>query len=254
MGLRHMGVAKESVYGTGVAPTDFLHLISEDLALQRDTEQLDLLDVYSPGTIEELKKIVRGGAVVHGNYQSYGLLLKAFYGGVLTAGASPYTHTFPATGGIVVPRDSLTIEVRKNDALNFRYLGCMVVGFTIGSSVDGAARPSFAFVGKDVDTTHAAATATLPTFNPIRHKDLTLQIDAAAIDCSTFEVTAEFPVDESYDSEGGVLLGRKPEENGAFVVNGRIEAIFSSTVEYLKVQSFANVDISVAPLRLPRSR
>lgn len=249
MGQRHFGVAPETVYGTPVAPTDFSNLISEDFAFQREKEDVDLLDKWELEDFAELTQAIRGSVELWGNYNTPGVLLKHLYGDVLTSGAGPFSHTYPPAGGIpAAGRDgvSLAAEVRKNNSLSFRFGGLKTVGFGIESAVDKTARFNVDFVGKNVATATPPATETLPAWAGIKHKDLTLQIDAAAIDCVSLEVNVEFPVDEPYDSEGGLVFGREPADNGAFLVSGSIEAFFTSTTEYDKMVSFADIDISAA--------
>lgn len=245
MGLRHIGIGKESTWNTGVAPTDFFNAVSADLAFQREVEELVTLDVASP-RILTLGQFVGGTTEVSGNYHALGPLFKALFGAVTTSGVGPYTHTFPGSSGLTVPRPSYTIEVRKDGALNCRYAGCILGSLGLTSAVDRSVRVSASWLGGSLSTADSPASASYPTFLPILHKELALTIDAQTIYAKSFEVTAEFALDKSFDCSGGVVMSRQPIEVGPFRVTGRIEVPYLGTVEMAKVISGADVDIAAA--------
>lgn len=250
MGQRHLGFGAEVTYGTGVIATDFVNLLTEDFKLGRETENFAVLDTWAPPIICELTSAVRGSCEIWGNFETPGLLFKHLYGDVLTSGADPFVHTFPVVAGLGAGRagKSLTASVRKDGTLHTRYEGLKVVGYSVTSAFDRTGRMTWNFVGEDADTTQAPDTEVLPATGPfpIRHSDLSLTIDASAIDCVSVEINVEWPVDEPYDSEGGIIFGAEPIDVGEFAVSGSIEARYVTTAEYLKVQSFADVDIAIA--------
>lgn len=249
-GARHFGVGVESTYGTGVAPTDFLNCTEEDVSKNITFEEVSDISTWSVRKQIELTQACGGEVTVLGNYQNQGLLLKNFYGGVTTTGGGPYVHTFPATAGIPAAgraTTSLTLELRRDGTLNWRYLGCKVISMGVTWSVEQMARWTWGFLGKDDDTAQAPATASYPEFDPMIPKNTTaLTFDGSALGLrgTSVNINAAFPVDEPHDFSG-LTFPVEPCDNGPFQVTGDVGVIFDDLTQYAKFDGATDVDIEI---------
>ena len=92
-----MGIATESTWGTRVAPTRFHPILSESLTAEKDRNDSD--SIYTGRRVRDSAQwdeanIEAGGDIQMELYpQGLGLWLRHMFGGLVTAGAGPYTHT-----------------------------------------------------------------------------------------------------------------------------------------------------------------
>jgi hypothetical protein len=132
-----IGYVIESAWGTATAVTRFLPLVSETLS--KEIEASESAATFTGQQVLRSGQWTQGNATVGGGVQhelydqSFGLLLRAAFGTVSTAGtAVPYTHTFwPAT-----PDVSFTCQVGRptvyGSVIPFTYEGCKIASWELG--------------------------------------------------------------------------------------------------------------------------
>lgn len=132
-----IGYVIESAYGTAATVTRFLPLVSETLG--KEIEAVESAATFAGGQVIRSAQWTQGNATVGGGVQhelydqSFGLLLRAAFGTVSTAGtAVPYTHTFwPVT-----PDVSFTCQVGRptvyGSVIPFTYEGCKIQSWELG--------------------------------------------------------------------------------------------------------------------------
>ncbi len=198
---RHVGIGKESAYGTAVAPTVFFEALTEDVHLERANESVATIRSFVPVVLVELTKIVKGSTEVLAAYEDMFALFKTFFGAVDTTGTDPYTHTYPKSTGLADRTISMTMET-KRDGANVRYAGIKIMSFGISSSTDRATRITFGYTGKSAAEV-AAAAATYPVLKILPPTDMAVKINPNAegvvtMGAKSFEMNAEWPVDEPF--------------------------------------------------------
>lgn len=132
-----IGYVIESTWGTAATVTRFLPILSE--TLQKQIEQIESAATFTGQQVIRSAQWTQGNATVGGGVQhelydqSFGLLLRAAFGTVSTAGtAVPYTHTFwPAT-----PDVSFSCQVGRptvyGSVIPFTYEGCKIARWELG--------------------------------------------------------------------------------------------------------------------------
>ena len=245
---RHLGVGKETTYGTGVAPVVYFDIVSESLASKHNDEEIKTIRTWSSRQYETLSVSWSGDIEVIANFHDIGILLKHFFGGVTTTGAAdPWTHTFPPTTGIpAAGRDglSLTSEVQRDaTATTWRYDGGKITGFGFTAAADSLPKFSFSLMGKG-EGTGTAGTPSYETWAPMLSKHIAVTFDGTALDAQSVNLNASFPVDEP-SVLGSIEFGKEPTENDVLAVSGDVTVYFEDLVQYNKFDTLADVDIQI---------
>jgi len=246
LGARHFAIGKETTYGTGVTPTEGMEALSDDVQMQREVEKVQGIRLFAPHLIIEKTRAARGTVPCIFNFEEIGLALKNFFGGVTTTGAGPFTHTFPPSAGIPAGGRagfSVTAEMRRDGALNWRYVGGKIVALALSASVEKIAQIDWGYFFKDQDNTQSPGTPTFPTPRATAMKDISASFDGTALDLRSIDISAEFGVDEPYGG-GSALVIKEPQES-VLVVAGTTEAYFDSMAQYDKFKNFSDVDVAV---------
>ena len=245
---RHIGVGKETTYGTPVTVTEFSDLKSESMGKELATEEVSTLRAWGITKVNLLNSKVGGDIEIAGNYQDCGLLFKALYGSNDVTGTGPYTHTFPASTGIpAAGRDglSLTAEIQRDSAaLTFRYAGCKVVGYSLAADASSSPVMTWSFLGKS-EGYGTATTASLPTADLMTPPHVTVSFDAVALNAESVNITAAFGIDEPYKM-GSAEFALEPISNTAFGITGDVTVYFVNSTQYAKFDGTTDVDIIVA--------
>ena len=111
-----IGYGEESTWGTRVAPTVFIPLISEDIA--HDREPLVAEGIIAGHSIPSTDQINGGpvdvrGPIAHELYTSgIDILLKHMFGSQTNTGSGPYTHVYKPTTGTIDGK-GLTVQVGR---------------------------------------------------------------------------------------------------------------------------------------------
>jgi hypothetical protein len=157
-----IGIGVESTWGTAVARSNWLKVVSTTIARSVISGDVAHLCQGAAGDRRDRfqESIEAGGnVVVQGRYDAIGMLLDAWLGSSSTSGTgSPYTHTYAMTAAL----PSLTIEVIRGNATNSEvFEGMKVSSGTLEIAANGIATLSLDFIGQ---TSAARASAGTPTF------------------------------------------------------------------------------------------
>jgi len=247
MGLRYAGVGVESTFKTGVVPTRWLELLSEDLTLQIATEKLHGIREWSPRKIIELNRMISGTLRTKGNYQEIALMIDHLLGDSGVAGAGPYTHTQPSASGI--PSTGrigkyLSVGLRKNEDLYLRFLGCKLTSMAVSAAPDKITEIAWGVLGADVSLADSPTAPVYLDDDVMIPSEVTLSFDAAALDCEAVEINVEIETDNPH-LLGSKVFTKEPVETGAIAVACSATCFFEDLVQYTKFANVTDVDVSV---------
>lgn len=153
------GIAKETVYGTVVAPAEQIPLLPGESVNEiiEFTEQ-EVLMGYRGREVPDITAIViNGDFVAEGNYQALDILWAQIFGGTTgISGSGPYVHTIDL--GEDISR-SISLHIEKDVSVwSFGGLSVNTATFTSAPGTNPA-QLSCSIIGKNLDrsTTHRAA-------------------------------------------------------------------------------------------------
>jgi hypothetical protein len=220
--------------------------VTEGLEMDKTFESIKPIRSYATPVQNELTSLIRGDVETIGEYNGPGLLFKALFGGVNTTGAGPYTHAFPAPGGIA-DKLNLTIEAKRDsDARNWRYAGTKVVGVNFTASISQSPRLIWSFVAKS-EAIAAAATASYPVFAPMTIGDTSIAFDGgSALPVSDISVTVSFPVDEPFKIGSANFAFEPIDENIEVTGTATMYLTDAEMTQYNKFDGSTDVSIVVA--------
>lgn len=172
-----VGIARETTYGTAVAPAARYEITSESLKL--DIERIDskalgkrYQAVWAPG-----KRGVEGDIELEIPSASFGRWLRAATGATpVTTANTPvsglHQHVFSGESNIGASNESLTIEIQRTDVAGddhrFIYEGCQITEMELAAQVGELATAKFTIVGEDMSVTQASAqSASYATSTPL---------------------------------------------------------------------------------------
>jgi len=170
--LSHLGIGKETTWGTPVTVTDYLKFTSETLALAIEELVSTSLSAKrdEPDSYEGLGS-VSGDIVCEVHPNTIGLILNSWFGSVTTtqpeptAAPSVYQHVFtptntPFSTDCILP--PYTIEIHRDLDKAFQYSGCVanVLSFTFGVGAKILSLTS-TWISKDV----SLITKTTPSYD-----------------------------------------------------------------------------------------
>jgi len=194
-----VGIARETTFGTGVAPAARYEITSENLKL--DIERVEskalgkrYLSQWAPG-----KRVVEGDIEMEIPSAGFGRWLRAAMGGAPTTTAnSPVTgvhsHVFSGENNIGATNESITVEIQRTDVSRtdhrFVYEGCQVSEFELSASVGELAMAKFSIVGQDMTATQASAqAASYATSTPLVFTGATVSFDGGSTTREVSEMT-----------------------------------------------------------------
>lgn len=167
-----LGFAKETTYGTAVAPTRFYELVSESLAGKYERVDSEAIRkgqrVLNKDRFVVNPKGAEGDVTLEVLDKGFGFFLEHMFGSVATTGASsPYTHT--GSVGELTGK-SLTCQVQRVDSAGapqtFTYEGGKVTSWELSNSVDQILQLSLSldFEAETVGAGAGAYAAASPTY------------------------------------------------------------------------------------------
>lgn len=227
--------AKETTYGTLETPNTAVEFVSE--SLKQEIKRIESAGLrarrlmHSSQWVPGAKRVV-GDVEVELRDSGFGKLLEACFGGVATAGAGPYTHTFTPDA---LP--SLTVQVgrpRQNGTVQpFTYTGCKVNQWTLACAVDEIVKLTMSLVGQAEDTAEALGTPSYPTGDLLTFVGGSLSVAAGQIDVTEAELTAENSLrDERWYMRGNAAIKEPDEGNGLRNITGSFLADFEDLTQY----------------------
>jgi hypothetical protein len=172
-----VGIARETTYGTAVAPAARYEVTSENLKL--DIERVEskalgkrYLTAWAPG-----KRNVEGDIELEIPSAGFGRWLRAATGAApSTTTDSPVaglnTHLFSGESNIGASNESLTVEIQRTDVARqdhrFIYEGMSITEFELSAAVGEFAMAKFTMIGEDMSVTAASAqSASYATSTPL---------------------------------------------------------------------------------------
>lgn len=211
------GFGAESPWGTPVARTNYLRLVSSTLRRVRARGARNAL--YKGGTAPVVSDHftesdnVEGTIVVEVEYSSIGLLIEWILGSVNSVGAgSPYTHenTLSAEAPF-----GMTIEIGRGDGTSEVFEGCFAESATFSVAAGGGPMQlSIDVVGETSGGRVALGTPTYPTTDspvlPYHAGDLGWNAQTYCPQDFTFTITNGFPRRNCL----GSLLTKEPKRGG----------------------------------------
>jgi hypothetical protein len=235
-----IGIGKETVRGTPVAPTFFLP------AITKETEDMFELakDAASRGVIETdtdakvTKRWSEGNIEMLVRDKSIGLLLLSLFGKVVTTADSPElgvnTHDF--TVEQIAQHQSLTIAL-KHPVENIRFALSMITSMEFVVELANFVRTTVGFMGKKgvsaVDTpAYSVENEFIPQHVTVKFADTLAGLDAAsAVNAKTVNLTFNKNI-ESDDIVGTV----DPNDflNKQFQAEGSLELLYEDTTQKAK--------------------
>lgn len=176
-----LGGAKETVWGTGVAPTFYIPFSSEGFTDGPETmQELQIRGILDSDPMYKGMQMVSGsfGSVAYPSL--LGHVLRAALGIPVTSGVGPYTHTFTplqaafnANAGL----PSYSWTVNRDGLQILRYEGCVCTKLGFKMSQGGLLTFDTSWIGKDASV-QIAPTPILPTDVPFQ---LSATITRAAV-------------------------------------------------------------------------
>lgn len=226
-GKSYIGFGEETTWGTAVARTKFIEVISAALKFEKAFEAAE--SVYSFDLLRDIpaKKSVAGPIAMELHYAGFGVLFKHLMGegSVSTvplsgADAGAYEHT-------ITPKDDppvgLTIEQAIEDKAHVM-AGCRLNGATFTMEADQQLHAEFAVLGRDEDE-DTPTSPTFPAENPVLFDQLTFDVDASPILITSSELSFANGLRE----DGRFVNSRYPRK---FDREGRRELTGSLTTDY----------------------
>ena len=172
-----VGIARETTFGTAVAPAARYEVTAENLKL--DIERVEskalgkrYLSTWAPG-----QRNVEGDIELEIPSAGFGRWLRAATGAAPTTSAnSPvsgtHTHVFSGESIIGASNESLTVEIQRTDVAGtdhrFIYEGMSITEFELSAAVGEFAMAKFSMIGEDMSVTAASAqSASYATSTPL---------------------------------------------------------------------------------------
>jgi hypothetical protein len=168
-----LGFAKETVYGTRVAPSSWYEFNSESLQLERTRLMSRGLRAgrtfQSSSRVSEVTRSAGGSVSLEVTNKDFGRWVDLLHGNAVTpaqvGGTTAYmqTHNLGASD----PSKSATIQVGKPGTAGtvhpYEYEGCMVTGYEFSCQTGGFLEASFSIDAEDRTTSQTLGTASYPT-------------------------------------------------------------------------------------------
>ncbi len=183
--LGHIGLGKESAWGTGVPPSVF-YPATEDI--NQELTRLRIEEPHasvSPLPSEAGRFTIQGGLrAIPGYTDAVGHLLLAFFGQVSTSGtAAPYTHVFDVLNGAVAgdhARPPYSVQVTKGSKTR-RFVGGQLNQLRLNQPADDYLKLDAEFIFKDFADGLTAATPAIPTDPVFGFRDLVVKKGGVAL-------------------------------------------------------------------------
>lgn len=226
-----LGVARETVSGTYLAPEKFVPFMSESLGYVQDTVWRRPIRNTSG-----LVGAVAGNVHVEGDITMEAFddcvpyFMAASRTSLVKSGAGPYVYTYTPTSA-AVPVKTLSISLLRNGEV-MGYTGCVVSSYTFTVGTDGQLMFNCKIVGSD-EATQSALTPVWPTTVPFGAGSYTLEIPTATqvFDTDTFEFVCEDNADPQYRLKASGR-GAQFVKFGESVATCKVERDFADRTDY----------------------
>jgi hypothetical protein len=193
-----VGISKETVSGTYVAPTKYLVLTNETLQYQQNTKwRRPLRGVASVTGALAGNAHIEGEISVEVTEDTLPYMLDSARGALVKTGTTPnFIYTFTPNAA-ALPNVTMSITVVRN-GVAFGYVGCVVsqMAFSID---DGTLMCTFSILGRD-EATQSVPTPTYVVTSPFGDGSYILEIPTATqvFDCDSFTFTVNDNAEAQY--------------------------------------------------------
>lgn len=221
MGEKHVGFGKETTYGTAVAATLWLELLSEGVRREPSYQPVPSIRSVAARALSLGKVVTRGPFRLVGNYQDLPSLFWYWFGEETVTGPGPYVHTIPDASPLFI-RPSFTYEAQRDvgdGGDTFKYAGCMLTELAVTVAVEELFEASGALIGNGVETTGSPSTPSYPAFDLMMPTECVVKIDTVEKAVERFSLNLAWPLDEP-GKLGSTALARKPREASNMTVRG----------------------------------
>lgn len=238
-----IGIAKETTWGTYVAPTTFLEFLS--VGIKADVPKLLTRGIgnqfVKSGRARTYRKSIGGPLQLDFMNQGMGKLLLATLGTVVTAqvgATAEYTHTF-TPDSVGLQGNSLTMQIgypqTGSDTISaFSYTGGKITDFSFDSQVDQNLKFNTTWDFKNTeDLGQTLAVASYPAnVTPLAFIDATLTVDGSSVSVRQAQVMGK----RAMNLDRRFLGNAKKEAlaSGEFEITGQLDKEFEGTTEYTK--------------------
>lgn len=239
----HIGIAKEATWGSGVAATDYMEALSEDLSreIERFSHKAIIGSLAEPDDTPGQRRTA-GSIRMAAHPVSIGWLLKGALNtkSVTSIVAGLYRNDFFTTAGGTdfsadVPIQPFSVEVFRDVTSSVRYTGCVINTLDIEIANGAAVMCNAAFIGRG----HEVITKTTPTFpgspsKPFAFDTVSLSIGGAAtalIETMTVQINNNLQGLGALNLSTDIAKVRRTDHQ-MINVNGTLD--FSDMTEYLK--------------------
>lgn len=248
----YIQIGKESIYGTAVAATKKIEVVSFDVA-----PQIGFIEDPSLYNQPSRRGFYQGGLLYQGkitmrlNFEGLLKFFEGVFGSGVTTGAGPYTHTFKEALNL----PSYTIELIEGDVatgLEQELVGAKIVDMTIkgtaGDGNDGMFLVECTVLAKDkvVGQTPTGALsypAVLPAlFHQMTTVDEGSDDAASSIRVTDLEVRIENKLAKRFYM--GSLTPEEPIRNDFLEVTWRITQEFITTALFAKAKAFTVANLN----------
>lgn len=240
-----VGVAFETVPGTYVAPTKFIPITGESLAVDK---QINFTRPIIKDSVDNVHAVT-GPEYVAGDIEmeviSDGLVyfLFASRNTIVKGGAGPYTYTFSPSSVAVIPTGkTLSITVVRNDQV-FGYTGCVMSSLSMTVN-NGMFVATIGIMGSSEATQGTPGAAVFPTTPPFGADAYTIEIPTASAitDAGSFE----FSLDDSGEPQYRLgSLASQFIKLGERNVSMNIERDFLDKTEYALFRAVTEQELHV---------
>ncbi len=188
--LGHIGIGKETTWGTPVAATDYIEALNESINAEIDRfDTVNIRSQHAEPSDEAGIKRIGGDLEIAGNPLACGFLLKGAlqsHSQTTVLSGFLYTNTFMSLVAgeefhADCPLQPYTVEVFRDVTTSVQYTGCVVDALSIEFSPNQDVRFAASLIGRN----EASIAATTPTFvtspgRPFKFNTASVQIGGAA--------------------------------------------------------------------------
>ena len=229
------GLAVESVFGTYVAPTNFLEINSESLQLTQSALGKTVLNSAAEISFVLSKRSVDGSVEACVPYQGMEQLFKALTGGTPISTQQGATNVFNHKFVLAddMPVGLSLLMARDADAITtaYAYTGCQITAMTFVQDLESQLIATIDFIGKD-EAKQSAVAPTFPASNAIDWTQVsTATFGGVSVDAMVSEFKIENPLAEDRYKLGDRTrkgLGRGETRK----ITGKVTLEFDSITEY----------------------
>jgi hypothetical protein len=232
-GKGFLGIGKETTYGTAVAPTKYLRLMSESLGLEFPHEFDDQLtgEVFRTNPYEGQKK-VSGDIVTKCHFEGMELLLYQLMGdgatpGTLVTGVGKWDFVAASDGALPT---GLTLHMNRH-LKKWPYEGCKITSAEFRYESGKALEATFSILGETLGATAACDTASFPTHSPVLATYGALTIDGTPR--CTMVKSARIRIENGLEEDMYTICSNEivePERGGLCRISGELEIWWDTTM------------------------